>query len=472
MLLPHQRNHVSSSSRTVILPKDVRESLEWWTSPAILRGTCFREPPRLTITTDASLFGWGAHLESHLAQGQWSELEAQRSINFLELRAIFLALQAFSTLITGQHILILTDNTTAKAHVNRMGGTHSRSLLQEAFRLDLWAEAHLASLKADHISGVTNIMADSLSRNTIDQSEWALVPSLFNDLSARFGLPQVDLFSSTYNHQLPQYFTRFPSRGVEAVDALRSPWPQGLLYAFPPLPDSQGNPQVTGAEIRADTCRPLLAQETVVRRSPGTVGSGSMEDTRLQSGASPGSHSTSRSTMALPNRLEVERIILKKAQVPTSIIPTIQAARRDSTSRIYQATWRAFVTWCEARSRSATSASVVHVLEFLHDGFKAGLSPNTLRRQLAAISSILTCGSHHSLSREPLLRDFLRGATNLRPPVVHRFPSWSLHKILSSLTRSPFEPLREAPIRYLPVDLIIPYLENLSCGIFSGGPPT
>lgn len=54
---------------------------------------------------------------------------------------------------------------------------------------------------------------------------------------ARFGTPSVDLFASGDNHQLPRFFIRFPTPGAEAVDALRSPWPPGLLlYAFPPLP--------------------------------------------------------------------------------------------------------------------------------------------------------------------------------------------------------------------------------------------
>lgn len=35
-------------------------------------------------------------------------------------------------------------------------------------------------------------------------------------------------------------------------------------------------------------------------------------------------------------------------------------------------------------------ASMVNVLEFLQDGFEAGLSPNILRRQVAALSSILS----------------------------------------------------------------------------------
>lgn len=109
--------------------------------------------------------------------------------------------------------------------------------MQESLRLDLWAEAHLSSIHAKHISGAANVRANSLSHTPIDQAEWNLYCLLFRDLTTRFVEPAVDLFTSGSNHQLPCLFSHFPTPGAEAVDALHSPWPLGLLlYAFPPLP--------------------------------------------------------------------------------------------------------------------------------------------------------------------------------------------------------------------------------------------
>ncbi|XP_015683147.1 histone deacetylase 5, partial [Protobothrops mucrosquamatus] len=72
-LLPFQRLNASASSRQVRLPVHTLRSLRWWFSQAITKGSPFKEPDRLTITTDASLFGWGAHLQSQFAQGRWSQ---------------------------------------------------------------------------------------------------------------------------------------------------------------------------------------------------------------------------------------------------------------------------------------------------------------------------------------------------------------------------------------------------------------
>ncbi|XP_034289304.1 uncharacterized protein LOC117675085 [Pantherophis guttatus] len=235
-LLPYQKRQLGISPRVVRLPPKVLKSLQWWNSDALLRGREFREPQHLVLTTDASLHGWGAHLSSSFAQGRWTKSDLTHNINWLELRAIHLALRVFSHEVRNRHVLVRTDNVAAKAHVNRLGGTRSRHLMQEAERLGSWAEAHLRSLRALHISGVANTQADWLSRATVDPGEWALDPALFSEITLLFGTPVVDLFATRINRQVRRFFSRFPEPEVEGVDALHSDWPPGLLYAFPPLP--------------------------------------------------------------------------------------------------------------------------------------------------------------------------------------------------------------------------------------------
>lgn len=89
------------------------------------------------------------------------------------------------------------------------------------------------------------------------------------------------------------------------------------------------------------------------------------------------------------------------------------------------------------------------MLKFLQDGLDTGLAPNTLRRQVAALSSILCCRARGSLSGRSLIRQFLRGASNLRPAPLHRYPTWDLPRVLNALIRAPFEPLREVGLRFL-----------------------
>ena len=61
---------------------------------------------------DASIEGWGAHLGEHTARGTWSLLGSKLHINYIELKAVFLALKEFQDLCSNKIVLVATDNTT------------------------------------------------------------------------------------------------------------------------------------------------------------------------------------------------------------------------------------------------------------------------------------------------------------------------------------------------------------------------
>lgn len=82
-LLPFQQRNMSCA-QIKVLPVEMSCSLVWWTSHAITKGEYFRALNRVTVTTDASLFGWGAHLQAQMAQGQWSQADIAHSINWLD----------------------------------------------------------------------------------------------------------------------------------------------------------------------------------------------------------------------------------------------------------------------------------------------------------------------------------------------------------------------------------------------------
>ena len=79
------------------------------------------------------------------------------------MEAMWLALQHFAPLITGSHVLILTDSMTAKAVVNRQGDLRSATRMELARCIWLWAQSNLLSLTAKRIPGKDNVAADILS---------------------------------------------------------------------------------------------------------------------------------------------------------------------------------------------------------------------------------------------------------------------------------------------------------------------
>lgn len=58
---------------------------------------------------------------SQATHGWWSMEEKVEHINFLELKAVYYALNCFVTNEFSKDILLRIDNTTAIAYVNRMG---------------------------------------------------------------------------------------------------------------------------------------------------------------------------------------------------------------------------------------------------------------------------------------------------------------------------------------------------------------
>lgn len=105
---------------TVKLPSSLNLEFDWWLEH-ILNSYEKIEISKtflITIFTDASKTGWGAHLEGNSIHGFWSPWESQRHINFLELLAVLYALKSFGKTYKNCNILLRIDNKTTIAGIN------------------------------------------------------------------------------------------------------------------------------------------------------------------------------------------------------------------------------------------------------------------------------------------------------------------------------------------------------------------
>ena len=194
-------------------------------------------PCQRRVFTDASLIGWGAHLDDLSVSGQWPQSLASWHINRLELEAVALALKAFLRQIQGQSVRVFTDNATVCCYINKQGGTHSTLLSQSAEQLLLWCQSHSVTLSARHIPGWRNVIADALSRpRGLIPTEWTLSHRILEPVWAAWFRPQVDLFATRFNYRLPCYVSPVPDPGAWAIDALSLSWEGLVAYAFPPIP--------------------------------------------------------------------------------------------------------------------------------------------------------------------------------------------------------------------------------------------
>ena len=129
------------------------------------------------------------------------------------------------------------------------------------WRILTWCTRKQVTLKARHIPGKLNVVADELSRpgQTI-QTEWSLLPEVFQTICSRWRRPHIDQFV---------FVSPVPDPLASAVDALSLLWEDLDAYAFPPgvilgLPLSQfgwakvrymlGNTETLDTNLTGQTC--------------------------------------------------------------------------------------------------------------------------------------------------------------------------------------------------------------------------
>jgi len=232
-----QEGATSKFNTVVQLDLMSKADLSWWIS---IDRTSLSTPvalpaPSVMIESDASNKGWGAVLNGQTRTGgTWSVQEQEHHINYLELLAAFLALQAFGKTWENTVVLCRLDNVTAVTYINQKGGTASHSLCQLAITIWNWCIAKGISLTVEHLPGHLNTIADQESRSTQDRCDWMLNPDILQRLHQTMGPLEVDLFATRLTRQLPHFYSWRPDPEATATDAFMQDWSQQRGYANPP----------------------------------------------------------------------------------------------------------------------------------------------------------------------------------------------------------------------------------------------
>lgn len=174
--------------------------------------------------SDASLKGWGGHCSTNKAGGHWSAFESMHHINWLELKAGWLALQAFVS-SDNVDIAVRLDNTCAiYTYLHTFIELHAL-----AKQIWLWCRAKNVHICASHIPGTDNTIADYESRHCRTNTEWTPSDVCFRTVVEQFDLPSVDLFASRLNYKVASYVSWHPNPGCSWVDAFTLEWDKFAL---------------------------------------------------------------------------------------------------------------------------------------------------------------------------------------------------------------------------------------------------
>lgn len=214
------------------------KDLRWWLKAfEAWNGRAFRHQSiSIEIATDASAEGWGATMLSSglKAQGYWTTAQSYKSSNFRETLAVLLSLLAFLSQVKGKSVTILSDNVSAVSYINMQGGP-AMELSRIARAMWSLALKHNIQLKAQHLKGVLNVQADTLSRLS-SQYEWCLHQKVYDYLNVLWGPHTIDRFATMATTKCIKYNSRFLDPASMGVDALlQEDWGQENNYVNPPI---------------------------------------------------------------------------------------------------------------------------------------------------------------------------------------------------------------------------------------------
>ena len=133
----------------------------------------------------------------------------------------------------------------------------------------------------------------------------------------------------------------------------------------------------------------------------------------------------------------------------SEVAERIKAPQRESSRKVYQSRWTIYGQWCTENKVDITSTAVPQVAEFLNYLFTVkNLKPATITGYRTAIADAL--GSQGEfISKSLELNRLIASFTRDRPKPNRSIPTWDLSLVLLGLTKPPFEPLSEAPLKWL-----------------------
>ena len=238
----------------------------------------------------------------------------------------------------------------------------------------------------------------------------------------------------------------------------------GRLCLLSNSSNSQGSPKDEVLCMSNDCGGPRVARDELVLGShkpfhkTSTVSStlGVASETTIQSKI-PSKSSLSQ-PLCLASGLETK----SPQKFSSTVAERIKAPQRFSSRRVYESRWSIFESWGKEKQVEFEQPSVSTIADFLTHLFnEKNLKPTTIAGYRTAIADHLgPAGTDisHSFELNRLIASFHRD----RPVKDRGVPSWDLSLVLLALTKPPFEPLKDAPLKLLTFKTV--FLMTLASG--------
>ena len=191
--------------------------------------------PDTLVFSDASNVACGSYVvkaNNLVFHSNWSEDEKAKSSTFRELRAVYLALRAYSPKFQNRCVKWFSDSQNCVRIVS--AGSTKAELQEQAlyiFKLCLkWnIDLHIQWVPRNY-----NVVADSISKVCCTDS-WGVSKEFFEFMYSLWGPFDIDRFATSDNRKLFRYNSRFFDYQCEAVDAFSQDWKDTNNWLVPPI---------------------------------------------------------------------------------------------------------------------------------------------------------------------------------------------------------------------------------------------
>ena len=336
-----------------------------------------------------------------------------------QLKAAFLAIQAFLKHKTNISIKLRLDNTTAVYYINNKGGTRSPELMALTMELWTWCLSRNIYIQAEHLPGVQNCLADKASRTCIDSTD-------------------TDLFATRLTHQLPRYVSWHPDPKAIAADAFSLDWGNFEGLRLSPVESNTTNTNQS-SERQNHHCPsgPSVARADLVAFTTSN-GNQSASSPTFNTRNTEESHRSNNDASNVPtatfSRLACFQRWCSTVGLPEHVTRLLSASVRKSTNKTYDSSWRKWNSWCDRPQIDPISAGLNNVLAFLSEQFKNNLQYRTVNVLRSAISATHQWVDWKPIGQHPLVIRLLKGISDERPPKRRYTTTWDVSKVTSYLS--------------------------------------
>lgn len=320
-----------------------------------------------------------------------------------------LALTELSPQIKNHPVLLQIDNGASVSHIQKHRGTHSNSLLREVEPNMLWAERNLMDLRAMYLPCNLNIEADWLSWNFLDNN-FPSSPSSPHLQSSCASLGTTSDSSICFNdqHQAAKgYLKLFLSPGG------------GSGCSFVPLVLDSGlrlSSAPTYLEIPLETCDSHSRPSLLPRRLWAPLA--------MNLSSCPCISAPLLSCLLTQGRFNHLNLEVWDSRLLTECHLDSPKAKKTLDKCIYARIWEKFVACAVRKCFDPLSPSASHLLGFFQTGLVLGLSPCSLKVQVATISAM----TNTRWAESSLVLQFLKGIMRIHSPNRHPFLRWESYQ--------------------------------------------